>query len=115
MSALEGAVTTGLKVSNLEIRQGSVTMRGSGLTDQDILDFVAKLDSMKNIVTRVDAPVTTRGTLGKAIITDFAISCNIKSISEVTVAVPEEPVINTQVEGAEGAGNTGQGEASQGQ
>ena len=89
MAALEGAVPRGLKIANLEIRPGSVLMRGSALTDQDIIDFGAKLDGMRNIVRKVDAPVTTRGAIGTRMISDFSMTCSIRTISEIADAYPE--------------------------
>lgn len=89
MAALEGAVPRGLKINNLEIRPGNVLMRGSALTDQDIIDFGAKLDGMRGIVRKVDAPVTTKGTLGSMIVSDFSMTCNIRSISDIAASYPE--------------------------
>ena len=90
MAALEGAVPRGLKIANLEIRPGSALMRGSALTDQDIIDFGAKLDGMRNIVRKVDAPVTTRGTLGARMISDFSMTCSIRSITDIADTYPEQ-------------------------
>ncbi|MDL2263026.1 hypothetical protein LJC31_00075 [Synergistaceae bacterium OttesenSCG-928-I11] len=90
MAALEGAVPRGLKIANLEIRPGSALMRGSALTDQDIIDFGAKLDGMRNIVRKVDAPVTTRGTLGTRMISDFSMTCSIRSITDIADTYPEQ-------------------------
>jgi hypothetical protein len=95
LSGLEGAVTAGLKVSNIDIRQGSVTMRGSGITDQDVMDFVNGLDSMKYMITKVDPPSMTKSTLNNALITDFSLSCNIKSVTEIGEALPEVLNIRT--------------------
>lgn len=103
MAALEGAVPRGLKIANLEIRPGSVLMRGSALTDQDIIDFGATLDGMRNIVRKVDAPVTTRGALGARMVSDFSMTCSIRPISEIAGASPEQP------EGAERSGESGDG------
>lgn len=89
MAALEAAVPGGLKITNLEIRPGNALMRGSALTDQDIIDFGAKLDGMRGIVTKVDAPVTTRGTIGSRMVSDYTITCNIRSISDVAAVYPE--------------------------
>ncbi|MDR0648298.1 MAG: PilN domain-containing protein [Synergistaceae bacterium] len=89
LSGLEGAITAGLKVSNIDIRPGSVTMRGSGVSDQDVMDFVNALDGMKYMITKVDPPTMTKSTLNNALITDFALSCNIKSVTEIGEALPE--------------------------
>jgi hypothetical protein len=97
LSTLESAVTSGLKVANIDIRAGSVTMRGSGVTDQDVMDFVNGLDNMKYIITKVDPPSMTKSTLGNRLITDFSLSCNIKSVTEVGVALPQELSIRTTV------------------
>ncbi|MDR3255579.1 MAG: hypothetical protein LBT31_08415 [Synergistaceae bacterium] len=91
MAALEGIVTSGMKVESLELRPGSATMRGSALTDQDIVDFSARLDGMKNITSLVDAPITTKGSLGAAMISEFAISCTLRSISDIAASMPESP------------------------
>ncbi len=90
MAALEGAVPRGLKIENLEIRPGSALMRGSALTDQDIIDFGATLDGMRNIVRKVDAPVTTRGTLGERMISNFSMTCSVRSISEIAGTYPQQ-------------------------
>jgi Tfp pilus assembly protein PilN len=95
LSALEGTVTAGLKVSNIDIRQGSVTIRGSGITDQDVMDFVNSLDSLKYMITKVDPPSMTKNTLNNVMITDFSLSCNIKSVTEIGEALPEVLNIRT--------------------
>jgi hypothetical protein len=89
LSGIEGAVGSGLKVSNVDIRQGSVTMRGSGISDQDVMDFVNGLDAMKYMITKVDPPSMTKSTLNNALITDFSLSCNIKSVTQIGEALPE--------------------------
>jgi hypothetical protein len=90
MAALEGVVPQGLKIANLEIRNGNVLMRGSALTDQDIINFGAKLDSMRGIVQKVNAPVTTRGTIGGRRVSNFSMTCSIRSISEIASDYPEQ-------------------------
>jgi len=102
MAALEGIVTTGMKVENLELRPGSATMKGAALTDQDIVDFSARLDGMKNFTWLVDAPITTKGLLGTATISEFAISCTLRSISDIAASMPEVPGTVTEQQG-EGA------------
>ena len=96
LAALEGAVPRGLKIANLEIRPGSAIMRGSALTDQDIIDFGATLDGMRNIVRKVDAPVTTRGTLGTRMISNFSMTCSVRSISEIADAYPKQMERSTE-------------------
>jgi hypothetical protein len=88
MAALEGAISNGIKISHLEVRPGSVLMRGAALTDQEIIDFAAKLDGMKNIVTNVAAPVTAKSNLGSRQITDFTITCNVKDIMAIAAVYP---------------------------
>ncbi|MDR1020586.1 MAG: hypothetical protein LBL73_07505 [Synergistaceae bacterium] len=95
LSGLEGAVNAGLKVSNVDLRQGSVTMRGSGITDQDVMDFVNALDVMKYMITKVDPPSMTKSTLNNVLITDFSLSCNIKSVTEIGEALPDVLNIRT--------------------
>jgi hypothetical protein len=95
LSGLESAVNAGLKVSNVDLRQGSVTMRGSAITDQDVMDFVNSLDSMKYMVTQVDPPSMTKSTLNNVLITDFSLSCNIKSVTAIGEALPEVLNIRT--------------------
>jgi hypothetical protein len=90
MTALEGAVPPGLKIENLEILPGNVIIKGSALSDRDIIDFGAKLDSMRGIVRKVDAPVTTRGAVGAKIVSDFSMTCDIRSISEIANEYPEQ-------------------------
>jgi hypothetical protein len=87
MAALEESVPDGVKITNLQIRPGSVTMRGSALTDQDISDFGLRLDGRKDITTGVGAPTTTKATLGSRMISDFSISCNLRSISDIASAM----------------------------
>ncbi|MDR3332080.1 MAG: hypothetical protein LBT08_05575 [Synergistaceae bacterium] len=89
MAALEGAVTPGLKVATLDIRPGNVAMTGSALTEQDVIEFGGKLGGMKNIVAGVNAPVTTRGAIGETSISNYSISCTIKSISDIANAYSE--------------------------
>lgn len=93
MAALEGAVPLRLKIVKLIITPGGASMTGAGVDDQDIIDFGAKLDSMKNIVTKVDAPVTTKSTMGNRMISNFIITCSMKSLSEIaeSYTMPEAP------------------------
>lgn len=87
LAALEGAIPAGVKLTRLEMRPGNVLMRGAALSDQDIIDFGSKLDSMKNIVTKVDAPVTAKDTTGSRVILEFTIPCTVKTVSEVAAAM----------------------------
>ncbi|MDR1885331.1 MAG: hypothetical protein LBQ56_03590 [Synergistaceae bacterium] len=106
MAALEGAITSGITITTMEIRPGNVMMKGSAVGDQDIIDFSSRLDGMKNIVTKVDAPVTTRGALGNRPIADYTVTCNIRSISDIAASMPDMPIPGA-VEGSvvtEGAG-----------
>ena len=89
MAALESAVPNGLKIASLTIRPGNVLMNGAALSDQEIIDFGAKLDAMRHIVTRVGAPVTTKGELRTRIISNYSITCYIRSLSEIASALPE--------------------------
>jgi hypothetical protein len=89
MAALEGVASDSLTIVNMDIRPGNVMMRGSAIGDQDIIDFSSKLDGMKNIVTKVDAPVTTRGAVGSMLVTDFTITCDIKSLSAIAESMPD--------------------------
>ncbi|MDR1481069.1 MAG: hypothetical protein LBI74_00415 [Synergistaceae bacterium] len=106
MAALEGAASDGLTIINMDIRPGNVMMRGSAVGDQDIIDFSSRLDGMKNIVTKVDAPVTTRGLVGSMRVTDFSVTCNIKSLSEIAESMPD--VLATSLSGNSESGGTGE-------
>jgi hypothetical protein len=86
LSALEGAIPNGLKVTDISIRQGNVMMRGASMTDQEIVEFSSRLDGIKNIVIKVDAPVTTKNTINNRIISNFTITCNIKSVAAIASA-----------------------------
>jgi hypothetical protein len=88
MAALEGAISNGIKISRLEVRPGNVLMRGAAVSDQEIIDFAAKLDGMKNIVTTVNAPVTSKSTLGSRQISEFTLTCNIKDIMAIAAVYP---------------------------
>lgn len=83
LSALEGASPAGLKITTVEMRPGGVMMKGTSLTDQDIIDFGADLGGIRGVVTKVDAPITTHGRLGSRMISEFTITCGIGSLSDV--------------------------------
>lgn len=112
LSGLESAVNAGLKVANVDLRQGSVTMRGSAITDQDVMDFVNSLDSMKYMITKVDPPSMTKSTLNNVLITDFSLSCNIKSVTAIGEALPE--VLNIRTTPDEAPQDTAEGEGASG-
>lgn len=89
LAALEGAVPSSVKLTKLEMKPANVVIRGVALGDQDIVDFGGKLDSMRNIVTKVDAPVTAKATSGSRIILEFTMPCTVKTVSEVAAAMAE--------------------------
>jgi Tfp pilus assembly protein PilN len=95
MKCLEDTVPAGLKVTDLTVRPGNVMIRGSALTDGPIGTFAGNLENMKYIVTRVDAPITTKATLGTRMISNFTRTCNIKSILDIktpmTAVAPGSP------------------------
>ncbi len=86
LAALEGAVPSGVKITRLEIRTGNVMMEGVALDDQNIITLGAKLDGMKNIVKKVDAPTTTRTAVGNRVAFAFKITCDIRGISEIAAS-----------------------------
>jgi hypothetical protein len=88
LEMLERVVPSGAKVSAVEIRPLNVLLRGSAASDEEIIILATNLNRADYIITKVDAPVTTKSTLGTRLISDFAITCNIKSIMDVTPAVP---------------------------
>lgn len=102
LSALEGAVPTSTKLTKLDMKPANVVIRGVALTDQDIVDFGNKLDSMKNIVTKVDAPVTARATSGRRIILEFTMPCTIKDVSAVAASMAEMAPPSGEPSGEEG-------------
>lgn len=94
LAALEAAVPDGLKIQDIEMRENNVMMKGTALTDQDIVDFGEKLGGMRYIVRRVDAPVTTRGgaaggggrgrgRTAENMQPSFSITCSILSLAEI--------------------------------
>lgn len=104
LASLEGAVPASVKLTKLEMKPGNVVVRGVALTDQDIVDFGNKLDSMRNIVTKVDAPVTAKTTSGSRIVLEFTMPGTIKNVSEVAASMAEMPA-QTPPDGA----STGEG------
>jgi Tfp pilus assembly protein PilN len=94
MKTLEDAVPEGLKISTLDVIQGSASMAGSALGDDQIKAFAANLSSQNYIVTRVDSPVTTKSVLGSKQISDFRITCNLKKILDIAANDPNrQPVM----------------------
>jgi Tfp pilus assembly protein PilN len=89
MKVLEDTVPDGLKISALDMRQGSVSMTGSALRDDQITAFAANLDSRNYIVTRVDSPVTTKSVLGSKRIFDFRITCGLRKILDIAANDPD--------------------------
>lgn len=86
LAALEGAVASSVKLTRLDMKPGNVVIKGVTLGDQDIVDFGNKLGGMKNMVTKISAPVTARTTAGSRIAIEFTIPVDIKSVSEVLAA-----------------------------
>ncbi len=103
LAALEGAIPNSVKLTRLEMKPGNVLMKGVALTDQDIIDFGSKLDSMRNIVTKVDAPVTAKDASGGRVILEFTIPCTIKTVSEVAAAMAIQAVSGDVTAGEGGA------------
>lgn len=92
LAALEDMTPQGLKISLVEIKPGSVHMRGSALTDQEVVEFAARLEANKNIIERVEMPVTTKSTVGNQIIAEFAVTGTLKSILDIEVHAPVMPI-----------------------
>jgi Tfp pilus assembly protein PilN len=88
MKTLEDTVPDGLKISTLNVIQGSASMSGSALGDDQIKMFGANLGSQSYIVTRVDSPVTTKSVLGSKQISDFRITCNLRKILDIAANDP---------------------------
>jgi len=91
LASLEGAMPGGVKLTRMDMKPGNVVIRGVAITDQDIVDFGGKLDGMKNIVTKVDAPVTAKTTVGSRILVEFTVPLAVKTVSEVAAAMAELP------------------------
>lgn len=84
LAALEEAVAPGIKIAAVEMQPGSARMRGSALTEQDVRGFAARLEGMQYIVSKVEVPVVTKGAVGRRAVWNFAISCDIEQIAEIT-------------------------------
>lgn len=91
LAALEGALPGAVKLTKLDMKPGSVLLKGVAIADQDMVDFGNRLDGMRNIVTNVAAPVTAKTTVGTKILVEFTIPCTIKSVSEVAASMAEMP------------------------
>jgi|GEM_PF-3312982 len=104
MKALEDAIPQGLKISSLSVKPGYVLMVGSALTDTEIISLSSNLGAMNYIVTKVDAPVTTKSALGARQIADFRLTCDIRKILDIAAGDPNQqiqtPIIQT-VEGGD--------------
>ena len=101
MKILEDVVPAGLKISALDVRPGNVRMRGSALGDDEINALVTNLAAMRYIVTKVDAPVTTKSTIGSRLISDFTLTCDIRSVLDIAADDPNTRQFNMNVGGAE--------------
>ena len=90
LQALEDALPeNGLKLKTVTITEGNVVMNGAALTENEIVDFGAKLDSLKYIVTNVASARTTKTVIGtNKQIVGFGLSCTIKNIIDVTADSP---------------------------
>ena len=104
MKALEDAVPDGLKISSLAVRPGNVLMVGSALTDTEIISLSSNLGAMQYIVTKVDAPVTTRSTLGTRMIADFRLTCDIRKILDIAANDPNRYIQTLDIQAMEGGG-----------
>lgn len=89
MSSLEGAVPPGLKISSIEMRPGGVLIKGSSLSDRDIIDFGANLGAMRRVIVKVDAPITTHRALNGKTVSDFSITCSVRPFSEIAAGGDE--------------------------
>jgi hypothetical protein len=106
LNAIEYAIPTGLKIASIAVRPGNVLMRGSALSDEEIIVFGANLDSMKYIVTKVNSPITTKSVLGTRQISDFSITCDIKKILDIAAEAPNQQVsLPDATAPVEGGGN----------
>jgi len=104
MKALEDALPAGLKISSLSVRPGSVLMVGSALTDTEIIALSSNLDAMQYIVTKVDAPVTTKSVLGSRQISDFRLTCDIRKILDIAADDPNQWIQTPGIPAEEGGG-----------
>ncbi|MDR1914954.1 MAG: PilN domain-containing protein [Synergistaceae bacterium] len=102
MASLEGAIPSGITITTMDVRPGNVLMKGAALSGEPIIELAAKLDGMKNIVTNVDAPVTSKSTLGARLISEFTITCNIKDIMSIAAVYPNLMDISSNTAGEGG-------------
>ena len=102
MKALEDALPNGLKISALSVRPGNVLMVGSALSDAEIIGLSSNLDAMRYIVTKVDAPVTTKSTLGVRMISDFRLTCDIRKILDIAADDPNQRLQTPVIPATEG-------------
>jgi Tfp pilus assembly protein PilO len=94
MKILEDVVPPGLKISALDVRPGNVRMTGSALGDDEINVLVTQLAAMRYIVTKVDAPVTTKSTLNSRLISDFTLTCDIRAVLDIAADDPNTRQFN---------------------
>jgi len=104
MKALEDALPQGLKISSLSVRPGNVLMVGSALSDAEIIALSSNLDAMSYIVTKVDAPVTTKSALGARQISDFRLTCDIRKILDIAADNPHQRIQTPDATVTEGGG-----------
>jgi hypothetical protein len=102
MKALEDALPQGLKISSLSVRPGNVLMVGSALTDTEIIELSSNLGAMNYIVTKVDAPVTTKSVLGTRPISDFRLTCDIRKILDIAANDPNQQIQTPNTAAMEG-------------
>jgi hypothetical protein len=89
LQALEDALPeSGLKIKSVSMTEGNVKMSGAALTEKEIVEFGAKLDSLKYIVTNVSASTTRPTVIGTKQIVGFDLSCAIKNLIDVTADSP---------------------------
>ena len=93
MKALEDALPQGLKIATLSVHPGNVMMVGSALSDTEIIALSSNLGAMNYIVTKVDAPVTTKSVLGTRQIADFRLTCDIRKILDVAADDPNQQLL----------------------
>ena len=95
MKALEDALPIGLKISNMSIRPNNVMMVGAAFSETEIIGFTTNLGAMDYIVTKVDAPLTTRGELNTRVISNFSLTCDIRKILDIAANDPNQQLIRT--------------------
>jgi hypothetical protein len=77
-------------------------MVGSALSDAEIIALSLNLGAMSYIVTRVDAPVTTKSVLGTRQISDFRLTCDIRRITDIAADDPNQQIQTSFVPAMEG-------------